>query len=143
MRFVSTLDVRSFLASNLSGNDDLIINGAIDRSKATSIGVFSGPESRSISTRAYGGDELTPVKVFPINVLVRWTDDMHVCEQRAQEVYTAFATAGQNFFLVPSDPDSTKVAFFDMLDNYPISLGRDKDNVCEFSVRVNVVFYNN
>lgn len=142
MAQLKLLDVRDFLASILSGDDSLIKSGFIDRNSKTSIGVFSAPESRMGNISTYGGKALAPISPYPVNVLVRWTEDSDACEERAQEVYKACEEVGTNFFIRANDPLSTQIAFFKMLDSQPVWLGRDKDNVCEYSIRIDIFYYN-
>lgn len=141
MAQLSLLDVRDFLASKLLGDDSLIKSGFIDRNSKTSIGVIPAPESRNGNTKTFGGKSLSLVSKYPVNVLVRWTEDSNTCEERALEVYKVFEEAGTNFFVRENDSLSSRISFFDLLDSQPVWLGRDKDNVCEYSIRVDIFYY--
>lgn len=132
-------DVREMLAYNLAGDDSLIFSNAINRDSDTSIGIFSAPETRSQKIDTYGVE--STVCVLPVNILVHWTDDSDVCEMRANEVYDAFKNLGQNFLSRANDYSSARVAFVTMLDDHPIWLGRDDKNICEYSIRVNIIYY--
>lgn len=142
MAQLKLLDVRDYLAYNLLGDDSTISSGFINRNSKKSIGVFSAPESRMGRTETYGGKALAPVSPYPVNILVRWTEDSDVCEVRAQEVYKVFEEAGDNFPIRANDPSSPQIAYFKMLDSHPVWIGRDKDNVCEYTIRVDIIYYN-
>ena len=141
MAQLKLLDVRDFLAATLPGDDSLIKSGFVDRNSKMSIGVFSAPESRSGNSFTFGGKALAPVSKYPVNILVRWTEDSSVCEARAQEVYKVFEESGTNFFIRANDSASAQIAFFTLLDSQPVWIGRDKDNVCEYSIRVDIFYY--
>lgn len=141
MAQLKLLDIRDYLASILPGDDSLVKSGFIDRNNKMSIGVFPAPESRNGNTMTYGGKDLAPVSKYPVNVLVRWTEDSDICEERALEIYRVFEEAGTNFFIRANDPSSAQIAFFSLLDSQPVSLGRDKENVCEYSIRIDIFYY--
>ena len=141
MSKLTVLDVRDMLALYFKKDDSLIMSNAINRNNNKSIGVFAAPESRMGDISTFGGDTLAPVTPFPLNILVRWTEDSDVCEKKANELYAVLKSIGENFYV--RDAASTKVAFIRMLDSHPVWLGRDKDNVCEYSIRIDVFYYHN
>lgn len=132
--------VKDLVASKLPG--DNIFSNAIDRNSDKSIGVFSAPESRMGNVETFGGDDLAPVKVYPVNILVRWTEDSDECETKSNAIYSTIKNIGTNFYTKLNDPEAVKIAFIRMLDSHPVSLGRDKNNVCEFSIRIDIFYYN-
>lgn len=134
-------EVRDLVAFYLMGDDSTIYVNAINRNKDKSIGIFSAPESRASKTLTYGGDDHAPVKKFPVNILVHWTEDSSVCEDRANEVYDTIKNLGQNFPVRSNDLNATIIAFARLLDEQPIWIGRDDSNVCEYSIRVDFYYY--
>lgn len=139
MSKLTVLDVRDMLALYFKEDDALIMSNAINRNSQKSIGVFTAPESRMGATATFGGDSLAPVTPFPLNILVRWTEDSNECEIKANAIFDMLKGMGGNFYV--RDASSTKIAFIRMLDSHPVWLGRDKDNVCEYSIRIDIFYY--
>lgn len=135
-------EVRDFIASKFSEDNSAIYSNAINRNSAKSIGVFSAPESRLGDIPTYGGKTLAPVSIYPVNILVRWTEDSDICEKKANDIYRVLSGLGNNFPIREKDVLATKIAFIRMLDSHPVSLGRDKDNVCEYTIRIDIFYYN-
>ena len=136
-------EVRDFIAFNISGAESLIFSNFIDRNSPKSIGVFSGPESRSGKVETLGGDKLAIVKPLPVNIIVRWGEDSDICEERADEIYKMINEFGDNFPIRLNDSLAARVAYIRMLDAQPVWLGRTADNVCEFVIRIDIFYYCN
>ena len=135
-------DVSTFIGTLFPEHDSLIFENAIDRNAKKSIGVFTAPEARMGKTETYGGKAYAPVEKFPVNILIRWTDDSSICEDFVNEMYQKLSSVGNNFFIRDKDYTSAKIAYFHMLDSNAIWLGRETDNVCEYSIRVDIYYYN-
>ena len=125
------LSIRNFIASLLPGTR--VINGASH--EAPSISVFHGPESRSGRTPFLGGRECNDFKKVPVNILVRWSDDESVSWDKAKEVYDALVDRVNLTF------ESTKFAYFSLLDDGPVWIGRGDKNIVEYTIRVDVYYY--
>ena len=136
-------EIRDFIAYNISGSENLIYSNFIDRNSDKSIGIFSGPESRASKVETLGGDKFATTKVYPANIIIRWTEDSDVCEARAVEFYDMLNEFGDNFPIRLNDSLAVQVAFIQMLDEQPVWLGRTNDNVCEFIIRINIHYYCN
>ena len=128
---MTTLTIRNLLASIFP--DDVIINGA--STTPPSISVFQGPESRSSATRYIGGDECNDFKRMPINILVRWSTDTNAAYQKAYDIYKSLV-GKENFTF-----ESVDFAYISLLDDQPIWLGRDSNNIVEYSIRADVYYY--
>lgn len=126
-----TLTFRNFLASLLPG--DTIINGA--STKSPSISVFPGPEGRSSKTPFVGGDECDDFKKLPVNILVRWSADTDIAYTKALQVYNALR--GRHNFTF----ESVEVANISLLDDQPLWLGRDDENIVEYSIRADIYYF--
>ena len=141
MAQLKLIEVRDLIGSILPEYNSLIYSNTINRDNPTSIGVFTAPESRMGNTGTFGGEELSPVKKFPINILVRWSDDSSEAEARANEVYNSLNSLGQNFLIRLQDYNSIKISFVRMLDSHPVWIGRDDKNICEYTIRVDFFYY--
>lgn len=140
MSILTVLDARDLIASHLKDDGSLVMSNAINRNADKSIGVFLAPESRMGKVDTFGGDLLAPITPLPLNILVRWTEDSNECEKKANEVFSMLKNIGENFHI--QGVTSTKIALVRMLDSRPIWLGRDKSNVCECSIRIDIFYYN-
>lgn len=111
-------------------------NGSIDKREKQSIGIFLGSDTRSTGNLALGGIDCTTVRMLPININMRWTDNQKVCDDKAVEIYNALLLEEQNFM-----SNNVKIAYIQLLDGAPQSLGRDDKNVCEVTIRANFYYY--
>lgn len=141
MAQLKLLDVKEMIAYYLPGDDALIYSNAINRNNPKSIGVFTAPESRMGETPTFGGPTFAPVKIFPVNILVRWGEDSDEAEVQANEIYNMLESLGQNFLVRENDPLSTRIAFIKLLDSHPVWIGRDDKNICEYTIRVDIFYY--
>lgn len=128
---MTTSVIRNFLEANF--HDHVIINGATTQSP--SISVFQGPEGRSGATLYIGGVECNDFKKMPINILVKWSSDTDVAYQKALEIHS-FLLGKNNFTF-----ESVDFAYISILDDHPIWVGRDDENVCEYIIRADFYYY--
>lgn len=128
---MTTLTIRNFIASLFP--DATVINGAT--TKSPSISVFQGPEARSGRTSFLGGVECNDYHKMPINILVRWSTDTNVAYQKAYEIHKSLM--GKNNFTF----ESADIAFISLLDDIPVWVGRDSENVCEYMIRADIYYF--
>lgn len=111
-------------------------NGNVDKRSPKSIGVFLGSDTRSSGNLALGGIDCTTVRMLPINILIRWTDNQWECDELATAIYNTLLLEGSNFTI-----GDAKFALVQLLDGSPKPLGRDERNVCEVTIRANFYYY--
>lgn len=133
---ISTYTVCQYLKQKFPDLDGILKNGNIDKSAEKSIGVFLGSDTRSSGNLAIGGIDCTTVRMIPVNIQIRWTSNQMLCDDKAIEIYNALLTEESNFMV-----SDVKIAFFQLLDPCPRSLGRDDKNICEVIIRANVHYY--
>lgn len=114
----------------------LIKNGSIDKRSQKSIGVFLGSDTRSNGNLAIGGIDCTSVRMLPVNISIRWTDNQKIHDDEATTIYNALLLESNNF-----EVNDAKIACIQLLDGCPKSLGRDDKNVCESVIRANFYYY--
>lgn len=134
---MSTYTVYEYMVQKFPDLADIVKNGTINRNSPKSIGVLLGSETRSQRNLAIGGLDCTTVRMLPVNINIRWTDNQKDCDDKAIEIYNALLLEGQNFMV----GDKVKIACIDLLDVCPQSLGRDEKNVCESVIRANFYYY--
>lgn len=103
--------------------------GAIDKNNAQSIGVYLA-KTGAASEIALGGVSNTSVSILPVRILVHWSEDADLCQQKANTIYSALE--GKTDFLI----GARRIAFIEMLDISPVDIGRDNNNVCEMVIRL-------
>lgn len=135
MKTLTTNDVTTLLASLFPDDEQHIRNGYIDKQSQFSIGVMMS-EERFGSQIAIGGLDCTPVKALPTNIRVRWGSNTQVHDDKVVGIYNTLLEHGQNFSI-----GDKVVAYIQLLDSAPISLGRDDINVCESIIRANFHYY--
>lgn len=111
-------------------------NGVVDKRAQKSIGVLLGSDTRSHGNLDIGGIECTVVRMLPINISIRWTDNQQICDDEATKIYDALLLETQNFTV-----NDVKIACVQLLDPCPMSLGRDDKNICETVIRANFHYY--
>lgn len=105
--------------------------GAIDKNNAQNIGVYLG-KTGAASNIALGGVNNTSVSILPVRILVHWSEDADLCQQKANAIYSALE--GKTDFLI----GARRIASVEMLDIAPVDIGREQSNVCEMVIRLNI-----
>ena len=136
MRTITTYSVYEYLKGKFPTLEPYLKNGTIDRKTERSIGVFLGSETRSVRNIAVGGLECTTVRMLPVNILVHWTENQQVCDEKATEIFDAILCEKSNFIV-----GKVKIAMIELLDGCPMQTGRDEKNVCESTIRANFYYY--
>lgn len=135
---MSTYTVYEYMKWKFPDLSEIIKNGTLDKTSQKSIGVFQGSDTRSQRNLAIGGIDCTIVRMLPININMRWTDNQKSCDDKAIEIYNALLLETNNFTF---QKDGVKIACIELLDSCPIQLGRDDKNVCEVTIRANFYYY--
>ena len=133
---MSTYTVYEYMKSKFPELAAFLKNGNIDRKVEKSIGVFLGSDTRSNGNLAIGGIDCTTVRMIPINISIRWTDNQKSCDDEAIKIYNALLLEENNFTF-----NDVKIACIELLDGCPKSLGRDDKNICEVVIRANFYYY--
>ena len=86
---MSTYTVYEYMKSKFPDLAMYMKNGAVDRRAQKSIGVFLGSDTRSTGNLAIGGIECTSVRMLPININMRWTDNQKSCGNKDLQCFVA------------------------------------------------------
>jgi kynureninase len=108
-----------------------IYNGSIDKTKPQCIGVYA--RGNGGPTMALGGIANSSYTVKQISLLVHWTEDADACETQAIAVYDALV--GKSDFLI----GTRRIVSLQMLDDGPIDVDRDANNIAEMVIRLNII----
>lgn len=133
---MSTYKVYEYMKAKFPDLTQFLKNGNIDKKEKQCIGVFLGSDTRSNGNLAIGGIDCTVVRMLPINLHIRWTDNQKVCDDKAIEIYNALLLEQQNFMV-----GEVKIACIELLDGSPKPLGKDDKNISEAMIRANFYYY--
>ena len=133
---MSTYTVYSYMVNKFPDLAKYLKNGVVDKKEQQSIGILQGSDTRSSGNLSIGGIDCTTVRMLPINIRMRWTDNQQTCDDKSIEIYNALLLEKSNFMI-----GEAKVACIQLLDCCPVSLGRDEKNVCESIIRANFYYY--
>lgn len=136
MTTMTTYQVYEYLKDKFPMLTPYLRNGNVDKHAPKSIGVFLGSDTRSTGNLDIGGIECTSVRMLPINILLRWTDNQRIADDEAVKIYDALLLEGSNFTV-----NGVTIAFIQMLDGSPKPIGRDERNICEITIRANFYYY--
>lgn len=106
--------------------------GKIDASKEQCIGIYSsqGPAPNI----ALGGLANTSYSTKAISILVHWTNNSNMAEEKAQEVYNAL------FCNKDAVIGKKRVIKFDMKTSEPVEIGTDDNGIFEYVIET-VIYY--
>lgn len=133
---MTTYSVYEYMKEKFPDIESILKNGNIDNNAKKSIGIFLGSDTRSTGNLAIGGIDCTVVRMLPINIKIRWTDNQKECDEQATKMYNSLLLEKQNFM-----SNNIKIAYIELLDGSPVSLGRDNKNICESMIRANFYYY--
>lgn len=136
MNTMTTHSVLLYMKEKFPDISDLLCNGHINKNEMKSVGIFLGSDTRSTGQLAIGGIDCTIIKMLPINIHVRWSENQFEHDNKAVSIYNKLLLETNNF-----DSNGIKIAYIEMLDGCPKSLGRDEKNVCESIIRANFYYY--
>ena len=112
---MTTSSVCEYMKMKFPELSQLIKNGSIDKRSQKSIGVFLGSDTRSNGNLAIGGIDCTLVRMLPININMRWTDNQKSCDDEAIGIYNALLLEKSNFTF-----NDVKIACIQLLDGCPV-----------------------
>ena len=133
---ITTHTIYEYLTNKFPSISKYFKNGMIERHNEKSIGVLKAPSTRAIPNVCIGGIECTAIRMLPINILVHWTKNQHECDIQANRIFDEMLKEYPNFTV-----GDVNIAYFELLDNCPMSAGKDDHGICECIIRVNVYYY--
>lgn len=103
-------------------------NGCISKTEKC-VGVYArgntNPPSAIGSKPSYG--------ILPITMLIHWGENSSECETTANLIYEGLENG-------IADINSIRVIQIQLLDSAPANIGRDDTNVCEMTIRLNIIY---
>ena len=103
-------------------------NGCISKDEKC-VGVYArgnaSPPASIGSRPSYG--------VLPLTLLVHWGENSDTCETIANTLYEGLEQGMETI-------NSTRVINLQLLDSTPVNIGRDDNNICEMTIRLNIIY---
>lgn len=103
-------------------------NGCISKNEKC-VGVYARGNAAPIS--AIGSKP--SYNVLPVTLLVHWGENSDECEKTANELYEVLEGG------IPTI-NSVRVIQIRMVDSCPVNIGRDDNNICEMTIRINILY---
>lgn len=94
------------------------------------VGVYSRGDAPDVVS--IGGRQNNGYYIKPIQLLVHWSEDADESETVATSLWSFLS----EFY---ATVNNEVIRTLQMLEPCPIELGRDEKNICEFSIRVNLI----
>lgn len=133
---MSTYTVLEYMKLKFPELAEYMKNGNVNKKSEKSVGIFLGSDTRSNGNLAIGGIDCTTVRMIPINIHIRWTDNQKICDDESTNMYNELLLEKNNFTF-----NDVKIACIQLLDGCPKALGRDEKNICETMIRANFYYY--
>lgn len=103
-------------------------NGCISKDEKC-VGVYARGNAAPIS--AIG--TAPSYSVLPVTLLIHWSENSNECENVANTLYEGLEAGIE-------DINTTRVIQIQMLDSSPVNIGRDDNNICEMTIRINIFY---
>lgn len=71
--------------------------------------------------------------ILPVTLLVHWGENSHDCEVMANALYEVLEQG-------ISTISDFRVIQLQLVDSTPVNIGRDDNNTCEMTLRVNIIY---
>lgn len=108
--------------------DIKFFNGAISKAEKC-VGVYARgnavPPTAIGSKPSYG--------ILPVTLLIHWGENSKKCEETANLLYEGLESG-------ISSIGDTKVIQLQLLESAPANIGRDDNNICEMTIRLNIIY---
>ena len=113
------------------------------KAKYPDIKFFNGCISRyEKCVGVYGRGNAAPISaigvkpsynILPVTLLVHWGENSVDCESAANMLYEGLEAGIDTI-------NGTRVIQVQMIDSTPVNIGRDDNNICEMTLRINIFY---
>lgn len=109
-------------------SDIKFFNGCISKDEKC-VGVYARGNAAPVS--AIGTKP--SYNVLPVTLMVHWGENSADCEAVANTLYEGLSNGIENI-------NNTRVIQVQMVDSHPVNIGRDDNNICEMTLRINIFY---
>jgi hypothetical protein len=123
------LTVKDFIQVLKANYPDIkFFNGCISKDE-NCVGVYARGNAAPVS--AIGTKP--SYNILPVTLLVHWSENSAECEVLANVLYQRLEAGIEEI-------NNMRVIQIQMLDSSPINIGRDDNNICEMTLRINIFY---
>lgn len=72
-------------------------------------------------------------RILPVTLLVHWGENSNDCETTANSLYAGLENG-------IAEINGTRVIQLRLLESTPVNIGRDDNNICEMTIRLNILY---
>lgn len=72
-------------------------------------------------------------RILPVTLLVHWGENSNDCETTANSLYEGLENG-------IAEINGTRVIQLRLLESTPVNIGRDNNNICEMTIRLNILY---
>lgn len=108
--------------------DIKFFNGCISK-KEKCVGVYA--RGNAAPVRAIGSK--STYGVLPVTLLIHWGENSDECEVTANTLYKGLENGIATI-------NGVRVIDMQLLESAPANIGRDDDNICEMTIRLNITY---
>lgn len=128
MKILSTKKIKDYLKTIILECSNWHI-GKCDKNESESITIYANKRKIEKLTKF---KNLSTYNILPITMLIRWNKNYDKAEEIANQIYELLDCS--SFFIENYECSAM------CLNNGPIDLGTDENNVYEFSIEVNLLY---
>lgn len=103
-------------------------NGCINKSEKC-VGVYA--RGNAIPPTAIGSQP--SYRVLPVTLLIHWGENSNECETTANTLYAGLEKGIATI-------NNLRVIQLELLESTPTNIGRDDNNICEMTIRLNIFY---
>lgn len=123
------ITISNFIEALKEKHPDIkFFNGCISKTQKC-VGVYArgnaSPPSSIGSQPSY--------RVLPVTLLIHWGENSNECETTANTLYKGLEEGIESI-------NGRRVITIQMLESSPANIGRDDNNVCEMTIRLNIFY---
>jgi hypothetical protein len=104
------------------------LNGCISKSEKC-VGVYA--RGNAAPPTAIGSKP--SYRVLPVTMLIHWGENSDECEITANTLYKGLEQKIASI-------NNTRVINIELLESCPTNIGRDDNNICEMTIRLNIIY---
>lgn len=124
-------DLITYLINKFPDYSNIIYNGCLGENVDKCIGVFSKNRSDAIVSFQHFGS----LKSKSVSILVHWGQDANEAETVANTIWETLFNEKLN-----TQIGNYRLVNFQMLDDTPVNIDRDENNICEYTIRLNILY---
>ena len=108
--------------------DTAFFNGCISKDDKC-VGVYA----RGNATPPVAIGSKSSYGILPVTLLIHWGENSQECERTANLLYESLENG-------MAEINNVRVIQLQLLESCPVNIGRDDNNICEMTIRLNILY---